>query len=70
MPQTKLIIQASENAMASLDQDIKRMGEIVLGSLKLASEGLLTRNTDLCNRAIADDEEVNLLEKKNRPHRR
>ena len=64
MPQTKLIIQASENAMAALDQDIKRMGEIVLGSLKLASEGLLTRNTDLCNRAIADDEEVNLLEKK------
>jgi len=64
MPQNNLIIQASEDAMAALDRDIKRMGEIVLESLQLASEGLLTRNTDLCNKAIADDEEVNLLEKK------
>lgn len=58
------MIQASEEAMAALDRDIKRMGEIVLESLRLASEGLLQRNTDLCNRAIADDEEVNRLEKK------
>lgn len=50
--------------MAALDRDIKRMGEIVLEALRLASDGLLQRNTDLCNRAIADDEEVNLLEKK------
>lgn len=58
------MIQASEEAMAALDRDIKRMGEIVLESLRLASEGLLQRNTDLCNRAIADDGEVNRLEKK------
>ena len=64
MPQQHLIIQASENAMAALDRDIKRMGEIVLESLSLASEGLLQRKTELCNRAIADDEEVNYLEKR------
>lgn len=64
MPQKQLILQATNEAMAALDHDIKRMGELVLENLKNASEGLLQRNTDLCNRAIADDEEVNLLEKK------
>lgn len=64
MSQNSLIIQASEDAMAALDHDIKRMGELALENLRLATEGLLQRNTDFCNRAIADDDEVNRLEKK------
>lgn len=64
MPQKNLIIQANEDAMAAFDADIRHMGALVLENFSLASEGLLQRNTDLCNRAIADDEEVNRLEKK------
>ncbi len=64
MSQTNIIIQASTDAMAALDHDIRRMGELTLENLRLATEGLIQRNTDLCNRAIADDEEVNRLEKK------
>ena len=62
MNQKNLIIQAVEDAMAAFDEDIRRMGTLALENLRLASEGLLQRNTDLCNRAIADDDEVNRLE--------
>jgi phosphate transport system protein len=64
MPHNKLILQASEAAMAAFDSDIRKMGELALENLRLASEGLLQRNTDLCNQAIADDDAVNRLEKK------
>jgi phosphate transport system protein len=64
MSQNTLLLQASRDAMTGLDADIKRMGELALENLRLASEGLLQRNTDLCNQAIADDDEVDRLEKK------
>ncbi len=64
MPQQNLILQANEDAMAAFDRDLQRMGELALQNLHLAAEGLLQRNTDLCNRAIADDDEVDRLEKK------
>ncbi len=64
MPHNKLILQASEEAMAAFDSDIRKMGRLALENLRLASEGLLQRNTDLCNQAIADDDAVNRLEKK------
>jgi phosphate transport system protein len=38
------------------------MGELTLVNVKHAVEGLLKRDTDLCNRTIADDEAVDQLE--------
>jgi phosphate transport system protein len=61
--QSRHILGAFEDAISDLNSDIGRMGAIAQISLEHAVQGLLERNPDLCNRAIADDEQVDSLEK-------
>lgn len=58
------IFRAHDDALAALDADIRHMGNLALQNLQYATEGLLKRDIALCNRAIADDGEVDELEKK------
>ncbi len=59
----KHILGLFETALSSLNSDIRRMGELAKANLANATRGLLERNVDLCNRCIADDEDVDTLEK-------
>ncbi len=61
---TPHIFRAHDAALSGLAADIRRMGDLALENLHHASEGLLQRDIGLCNRAIADDGEVDELEKK------
>lgn len=58
------IFRAHDEAIAALAADIRLMGDLALQNLHHATEGLLNRDVSLCNRAIADDGEVDALEKK------
>lgn len=58
------ILRVNDDALHLLDTEIRRMGELTLINLDHAVAGLLQRDEALCNRAIADDGEVDLLEKK------
>ena len=61
--ETRHILGVFEDAIAHLNSDILRMGQLAQVNLDHAVRGLLERNTDLCNRTIADDEQVDELEK-------
>jgi len=61
MPQH--ILQAFEDALRSLKQDVIRMASIAQRNVTGAVHGLLERDNDQCNRVIADDDEVDELEK-------
>ena len=61
--ETRHILGVFEDAIAHLNSDILRMGQLAQANLDHAVRGLLERNTDLCNRCIADDEQVDELEK-------
>ncbi len=61
--QSKHILGVFEDAISRLSADIHRMGILALQNLQNAATGLLTRNADLCNRTITDDEQVDDLEK-------
>jgi phosphate transport system protein len=63
MPDKHHILSAQQGAIDTLRADFKRMGEAALANARNAAQGLLQRDTDMCNRAIADDEEVDALEK-------
>lgn len=58
------ILRANSAALSALDADVRRMGDLALANLRHAADGLLQRDSDLCNKAIADDEEVDELEKR------
>ncbi len=60
MPQH--ILHAFEDALNKLKQDIVTMASLTQQSLSNAVRGLLERNSELCNKAIADDDEVDRLE--------
>ncbi|MBX9741979.1 MAG: phosphate signaling complex protein PhoU [Chthoniobacterales bacterium] len=45
-----------------LDQSLLKIGELARRNLKNAITGLFERDDDYCNNAIADDEEIDLLE--------
>lgn len=57
------ILGVFEDAIRHLNDDIRQMGRIARANLDHAVRGLLERNVDFCNRAIADDEQVDELEK-------
>lgn len=61
--ETRHILGVFEDAISHLNSDIQRMGTLAQKNLEHAVTGLLERNVDLCNRAIADDELVDELEK-------
>ena len=52
-----------EAALQSLRNNVLMMSSLTERLLNYAMEGLLKRDNDLCNLAIADDEEVDSLEK-------
>lgn len=52
-----------ENALSTLRKDALMMASLTERNLRTAMQGLLQRDSDLCNLAIADDEEIDLLEK-------
>jgi phosphate transport system protein len=57
------ILGVFEDAIRNLNDDIRQMGRLARANLDHAVRGLLERNADFCNRAIADDEQVDELEK-------
>ena len=57
------ILSAFSDALSRLRENVLTMGSIARKNLANAMRGLLERDTDLCNQTIADDQDVNLLEK-------
>ncbi|MDQ2824869.1 MAG: phosphate signaling complex protein PhoU [Verrucomicrobiota bacterium] len=59
----KHILGNFDEALASLRNNVLMMAGLTERSLDCAIKGLLDRNDDLCANAIADDEEIDQLEK-------
>src|SRR5213595_1201054 len=59
----KHILGTFDEALTSLRNDLLMMAGLAERSLDRALKGLLQRNDDLCANAIADDEEIDQLEK-------
>jgi phosphate transport system protein len=59
----KHISTSFDSALASLKNDALMMSSLAERLLENAMQGLLKRDSDLCNLTIADDEEVDILEK-------
>ena len=57
------IIANFDAALTSLRNDVLMMSSLAEVNLQNAVNGLLKRDSDLCNLAIAEDEEINQLEK-------
>jgi phosphate transport system protein len=60
----KHILGTFDEALSDLRNDLRTMAELTERSLYSAITGLLERDDTLCTKAIADDEEVDQLEKK------
>jgi phosphate transport system protein len=59
----KHILGSFDEALASLRNNVLMMASLTERSLERAIKGLLERDDDLCTHAIADDEEIDQLEK-------
>ncbi len=59
----KHILGTFDEALTSLRNDLLMMAGLAERSLDRALKGLFQRNDDLCTHAIADDEEIDQLEK-------
>jgi phosphate transport system protein len=59
----KHILGTFDEALSALRNDLLMMAGLAERSLDRAIKGLLQRNDDLCANAIADDEEIDQLEK-------
>src|SRR5437773_9175888 len=59
----KHILGTFDEALASLRDNVLLMSSLAERSLERAMKGLLERDDDLCANAIADDEEIDQLEK-------
>src|ERR1700686_2539750 len=59
----KHILGSFDEALASLRNNVLMMAGLTERSLDRAINGLLQRDDDLCANAIADDEEIDQLEK-------
>jgi phosphate transport system protein len=59
----KHILGTFDEALASLRDNVLMMATLTERSLDRAMKGLFDRNDDLCANAIADDEEIDQLEK-------
>jgi phosphate transport system protein len=60
----KHILTTFDEALSDLRKDLLTMAGLTESSLHNAMNGLLQRDDNLCTRAIADDQEVDQLEKK------
>jgi phosphate transport system protein len=56
------ILHLFEDALTQMKSDVSRMAELTIKNIENAVQGLLTRDTDLCNAVIADDDEIDALE--------
>src|SRR2546426_556129 len=63
MTQPKHILGTFDEALATLRNDVLMMAGLAERSLDRALKGLLQRDDNLCANAIADDEEIDQLEK-------
>src|SRR6266540_2948957 len=63
MTPPKHILGTFDEALASLRNNVLMMAGLAERSLDRAIKGLLQRDDDLCANAIADDEEIDQLEK-------
>src|SRR2546429_9367726 len=63
MPEPRHILGTFDEALASLRNNVLMMSSLTERSLDRAITGLLQRDDDLCAIAIADDEEIDQLEK-------
>ena len=63
MNSPKHILGTFDEALASLRDNVLLMSSLAERSLERAMKGLLERDDDLCANAIADDEEIDQLEK-------
>jgi phosphate transport system protein len=61
--QAKHIISSYDAALYSLRNDVLMMSSLADRILQTAFEAFLTRNSDLCDQVIAEDEEIDTLEK-------
>ncbi len=63
MTQSKHILGTFDQALGTLRNDVLMMAGLAERSLERAIKGLLQRDDNLCANAIADDEEIDQLEK-------
>jgi phosphate transport system protein len=63
MPEQRHILATFDEALASLRNNVLMMSSLTERSLDRAMTGLLERDDDMCAIAIADDEEIDQLEK-------
>nr|MBA3651836.1 phosphate transport system regulatory protein PhoU [Chthoniobacterales bacterium] len=63
MTPPKHILGTFDEALASLRNNVLMMASLTTRSLDNALDGLLQRDEELCATAIADDEEIDQLEK-------
>src|ERR1700694_5006101 len=61
---SKHIISSFDAALDVLKNDVLMMSSFTDQNFQTAIEALLNRDSELCNQVIADDEEVDILEKK------
>ncbi len=62
-PMTQHILGTFERALQELKEGVLTMASVAQRNLENAVKGLLDRNIELCNEAIAEDDEVNRIEK-------
>jgi phosphate transport system protein len=63
MTEAKHILSSFDDALSSLRSQVLVMAALSIRSLENALRGLQERNNDLCLQTIADDEEIDQLEK-------
>ncbi|MEI6535264.1 MAG: phosphate signaling complex protein PhoU [Verrucomicrobiaceae bacterium] len=63
MNDTPHILSSFDKALGKLNQDIRHMAAVTMESINDSARALARRDEDLCNRVIADDEIVDVLEK-------
>lgn len=61
--QSKHILTRFEDSLKSLRDEVLMMSSLAERGLMRAGEGLFSRSADACNSVIADDAEIDLLEK-------
>ena len=62
--QSKHISSSFDAALYGLKNDVLMMSSLTDRMFQAAVEGLLNRDSDLCTQIVADDDEIDVLEKK------
>src|SRR6202035_538405 len=62
--QSKHISSSFDAALYGLKNDILMMSSLADRMFQAAVKGLLNRDSDLCTQVVADDDEIDILEKK------